>query len=216
MQVSKISNKLYQTCEWIWRLAYVNLLWMFATLAGLVVFGLLPATVAMFAVLSKWVMKEPNIPIFPTFISTYKKEFIKVNVLGLIFAVVGYIIYFNHIFLGTVDGTMHTVLLAGLFCTVFIYLITLFFIFPVYVHYDLKLFQYIKVASVIGIINPLAMITLVLSLALLYHLFYFIPGLVPFFSVSMTGLVIMWCASTTFSRIEKKQEKISCKEGSLG
>ncbi|ABR49444.1 protein of unknown function DUF624 [Alkaliphilus metalliredigens QYMF] len=198
MQIDLMSSKFYRICEWIWRLAYVNLLWIFSTLAGLVIFGMLPATVAMFAVLRKWVMKEPDIIVFQTFINTYRKEFIKANGLGFIFVVVGYMIYFNYLFLGTIAGLMHMVLLSGLFCTVLVYLNTLFYIFPVYVHYDLKLFQYMKVACIIGIINPLTTISLVLSIVLLYYLFYLIPGLVPFFSSSMTGLLIMWCTSMTF------------------
>lgn len=204
MQIDWTSSKFYRLCEWIWRLAYVNLLWIFLTIAGLGVFGLLPATVAMFAVLRKWVMKEPDIPIFSTFISTYKKEFIKVNILGLIFAATGYIIYFNYTFLGTIGGLAHTVLLIGLLCGALAYLMTLLFIFPVYVQYDIKLFQYIKVASVIGFTNPLVVIILLLSLTLLYHFFYLIPGLVIFYSASLPSFLVMWCGSMLFSKIGKK------------
>lgn len=209
MQASRVSGKFYEICEWIWRLAYINILWMLASLAGLVVFGLLPATVAMFAVLRKWVMKELDIPVFQTFIDTYRKEFIKANALGWIILAVGYIIHFNYLFLATVNGTIHILLLVGQLYTLFIYLVTVFFIFPVYVHYDLKLFQYFKLAAIIGIVNPLTIIALVLSFVLLYHIFYIIPGLIPLYSVSAAGLVIMWLASIAFSNLEKKQKKIS-------
>jgi len=204
MQASKMFSEFYRICEWIWRLAYINILWMLASLAGLVVFGLLPATVAMFAVLRKWVMKELDIPVFQTFINTYRKEFIKANALGLILLSGGYIIYFNYLFLATVKGSIHTVLLVGQLCTLFIYLITVFFIFPVYVHYELKLLQYVKLAAIIGIVNPLTTIVLALSFVLLYHIFYIIPGLIPLYSVSVTGFAIMWLASIAFSNFEKK------------
>ncbi|MCT8137105.1 YesL family protein [Anaerobacillus sp. CMMVII] len=215
MNVSWMSSKFYRTCEWIWRFAYVNLLWLFATLAGLVVFGILPATVAMFAVLRKWVMKEPDISVIRTFLSTYKNEFIKINVLGLIFAGIGYVIYFNFLYLSTLSGFMHTVLLVGVGIATVIYLITLFFIFPVYVHYDYKLVQYVKVAFIIGLVNPLALITLLASLLLLLYLFYLVPGLIPFFSISMIGMAIMWPASMAFSRVEQKKEKIIQKNSIL-
>lgn len=212
MQASKISSEFYRICEWIWRLAYINILWMLASLAGLVVFGLLPATVAMFAVLRKWVMKELDIPVFQTFINTYRKEFIKANALGLILLSGGYIIYFNYLFLATVKGSIHTVLLVGQLCTLFIYLITVFFIFPVYVHYELKLLQYVKLAAIIGIVNPLTTIALALSFVLLYHIFYIIPGLISLYSVSVTGFAIMWLASIAFSNFEKRQKKILNRE----
>ncbi|RXJ02077.1 DUF624 domain-containing protein [Anaerobacillus alkaliphilus] len=215
MQVSFMSSWFYRVCEWVWRFAYVNLLWLFATLLGLIVFGIIPATAAMFAVIRKWFMKDPDVAIFSTFVSTYKKEFIRSNVLGLIYAGFGYMLYFNFLFLGTLDGLMHLILMIGLIIATILYGISVLFVLPVFVHYDLKLLQNIKVALIIGFVNPLALITLILSLGLVLYLFYLVPGLIPFFGTSMLGAAIMWCASMAFSRAERKQEKIINKEGLL-
>ncbi len=212
MQVSFMSSWFYRVCEWVWRLAYVNVLWLFATLLGLIVVGILPATAAMFAVIRKWFMKEPDVAIFSTFIKTYKKEFIRINVLGLVFAALGYLLYFNFLYLATLSGFMHLILLVGLIITSIFYIIALLFTFPVFVHYEYKLFQNIKVAFIIAIVNPLALITLFISLGLVFYLLYLVPGLIPFFGASTLGVVIMWSASMAFYRVEKKQEKLLNKE----
>ncbi|WP_078553867.1 YesL family protein [Bacillus alkalicellulosilyticus] len=212
MQVSWMSSKFYRTCEWVWRVAYVNILWLFATLAGLVILGIVPATVAMFAVIRKWLIKDSDIPIFMTFISAFKREFVKSNLLALIFVAVGYVIYFNYTYLATIDGFGHMILLIGLLFAAFIYVIALLFIFPVFVHFDLKLLQYIKTAIIIGIVNPLALITLAISFVLLFFLFYYMPGLMPFFGPCLVGLVTMWCGSMAIERVERKQGMLLSKE----
>ncbi|BDG36084.1 DUF624 domain-containing protein [Saccharococcus caldoxylosilyticus] len=51
-----LDGKLYRVCEWITRLACINILWMLFTLAGLIVFGIAPATVALFTIVRKWLV----------------------------------------------------------------------------------------------------------------------------------------------------------------
>lgn len=203
MEVNWVNSKFYTACQWICQLACLNLLWILFAFGGLIIFGLMPATAAMFTVLKRWVMGEAGIPLLRTFITAYQKEFIGSNLLGLPFAGAGYIIYFNYNFLQVMDAPFQTVLLVSLISTTILYLITAAFIFPVYVHYDLKPLQYIKVASVIGIRSPQMILILVLGLVLLYHLFYFIPGLIPFFGMSATGLIVMGCGTRILVRAEK-------------
>ncbi|OPJ55844.1 YesL family protein [Alkalithermobacter paradoxus] len=203
-RASKVSNKLYEICEWICRLVYINILWIASTVIGLVVFGIAPATVAMFGVLRKWTVGDTDTSVFRAFIKIYKEEFIKSNILGVIFLAFGYMIYFNYLLSQMIDGIFHRILWIGLFPTVFIYMITLFFVFPVYVHYDLKLLQYIKVAFMIAISNPLEIIIFGLTVCLLCYMFYFIPAGIPFFGVSIIAWIVMLRASGIFMRVDKK------------
>ncbi|MFA9557081.1 YesL family protein [Evansella sp. AB-rgal1] len=207
MQVGWMSSGFYRTCEWIWKLAYVNLLWLGFTLVGLVLFGFLPATVAMLTIMRKWLQSE-DVPIFKTFVITYKNEFLKINALGVVFAVGAYILYFNYMYLGTVTGLTHTVVALGWYVALFVYSITLLFVIPAYVHLELKLFQYIKTALIVALVNPLSVITLFISFFLLFNLFHNVPGLIPFFGPSLIGFVIMWCGHMSFNRIDRKQQKL--------
>ncbi|SDY28314.1 Uncharacterized membrane protein YesL [Evansella caseinilytica] len=209
MQPSWMASKFYRTCEWVWKLAYLNLLWLLFSLLGFVVIGIFPATAAMFAVLRKWFLKDTDVPVFSTFFTTFKNNFFKVNLLGFLFAAVGYILYFNYQYLGTVDGGIHSVLAVGWYIGSFLYLLALLFVFPVYVHYELKLLHYLKAAVIIAAVNPLALATLFVSLGLLFYLFYLIPGLIPFFGASVFGLSVMWCAHMSFQRLERKKQKLA-------
>src|SRR5690625_1946818 len=89
----------YTLANWIMRLAYVNILWIAFSLVGIIILGFFPATIGMFTVIRKWIQGDGDIPIFTTFWATYKKEFLKSNLLGLFLSLIGYILYIDFIFL---------------------------------------------------------------------------------------------------------------------
>ncbi len=202
MEINWVYSRPYRACEWICRMVYLNMLWLMATILGLILFGVFPATVAMLTVMRKWLLQEINTPIFSTFAATYKKEFLRSNGLGLMMAAAGFIIYLNFSIIGAIGGAISFVLLAGLISTAILYVIALLFVFPTYVHYELKLTDYIKAALVLGIRNPLVLMALILSLILLYFLFNLVPGLMPFFIGSATGLILMWFGSRSFKEFK--------------
>jgi uncharacterized membrane protein YesL len=199
----------YVVCEWIMRLAYVNLLWIVFSLAGFIVLGVSPASVSLFTIVRKWLMKETDLPIFQTFLQTYKKEFIKANKLGLIMLVMGLFLYTDFQLLNSVGGTIQYILSVPLLIITFLYCITLLYIFPVYVQYEQKPFQYIKNSFYIGVINMHITIFLIAAFLVLSFILKAVPGLIPFFVVSFVSLITMGGALISFRRIESKQKKFN-------
>jgi uncharacterized membrane protein YesL len=209
MQFNWVVGKAYTGCEWVMKLAYVNILWVLFSLGGLIFLGISPASVALFTILRKWLMNETDVPIFRTFLNTYKKEFVKSNQLGWVMALIGMFLYFDFKYLITVGGTIQYVLSIPLVIVAILYFITMLYLFPVYVHYELRLIQYIKNSFYIGIINmhiTILMIAVTLLIGILYRS---IPGIVPFFSISLFSLMLMTGAKQSFNRIEAKQKKLS-------
>src|SRR5690625_5218522 len=93
--MSKFVSGYYRLALWITRFAYLNLLWVVFTFVGLIFFGFLPATAAMFAVVRKWIGGEANIPVLPTFWKSYRKEFVKINIIGYIVFIIWYFLSFE-------------------------------------------------------------------------------------------------------------------------
>lgn len=129
-----LTGRFMRVCEFISRMAYVNLLWIFFTVLGLGVFGAMPATVSLFAVTRKWVMGEPDVPVFGTFWRTYKREFMKSNFLGIILFAAGYMLYIDLTFLPA--GGFFEVVRWGLIVCGLLFLIILLYIFPIYAQYE--------------------------------------------------------------------------------
>lgn len=206
MEVGGIWGNFYWLCLWIMRLAYLNILWGLFTVLGLIIIGFTPATIAMFTVFRKWLKKETEIEIFETFWSTYKEEFFKSNIFTIIIGTIGLILLVDLAFLGSItEHRVYPLMLGGLFLCGFIYIILILYIFPLYVNYNLSRWLYIKYAILIGLTNLHYTITMMVVISGLYYLFMRIPGLIPFFSISTTGLVIMAISYLSFKNLDKKR-----------
>src|SRR5690625_929809 len=198
-------GRVFRWCEGIMRLAYVNLLWILFTILGLGIFGIFPATIALFAVTRKWVMGDLYIPVFSTFWQTYRKEFLKSTLLGWVLFVIGYMIYVDLALLptgGFLDVVRWGIVICGL-----LYIIILFYIFPIYVHFHWKNRHYIKYALLLGASHPHYTLLMIIGIGALYYIVMSIPGLLPFFSVSILAYIMMWTVYQVIKNIEKKQSK---------
>ncbi|QGH33484.1 DUF624 domain-containing protein [Gracilibacillus salitolerans] len=208
MQLNGLTGIIYKTGVWTIRLFYTNLLWIVFTLLGLGVFGLMPATVSLFAVLRQWIIKKEDFPIFKNFLYYYRKEFIKSNLFGLLFLVVGFIIRVDIIFLKE-SSTLFLQILSGvMLCIGLLFFIILLYFFPVYVHFDISFTQHLKYALIIGVSQVSSTIIMVLGLALVFCLYWYISGLIPLFFMSLFSLNLMWFGYRSFVKIEYEQQQV--------
>lgn len=203
-----LTNGFIRITERILRFAYLNLLWVIFTLLGLVVFGFMPATTAMFSVVRKWSMGKVDVPIFQTFWMHYRGSFLKANLLGGVLLVIGYILYIEFSILRTQESLVYYIASFGIITQMVIYIIILMYILPIFVHFDLKITQYFKWSFIIGIIHPILTVVLLVGINLIYFMtFKTIPALIFLFGGSFTAFIIMRGASLTFSKFEQVEIK---------
>lgn len=204
MELDGMTGRFFRICEVISRLAYLNILWILFTLLGLGIFGIIPATVALFAVIRKWVMGDTDVPIFATFRKIYRKEFLKSTMLGGSLLLVGYILYVDFIYLPS-DG-IFAVVRFGLMIVSLLFVIILLYIFPLFVHYEWKNRLYIKYALVLGASHPHYTLLMLIGIGVLYFVSVKIPGIIPFFSISLLAYIIMWTSYQVIQKIEATQK----------
>jgi uncharacterized membrane protein YesL len=203
MIMNKLSmSGLYTLTEWITRFAYVNLLWIGFSLLGLVVFGISPATVAMFTIIRKWIMGDNDFPVFQTFWNSYKKEFLRGNRLGLVIALLAYIIFIDLNYI-----KLDTIIQIPLYLIIFAIVMTILYIFPVYVHYNVTFIQLFKNSFFIMMVNPLSSILMLIGFVALFFVMKFLPALSFFFGGSLSAGIIMSSCYLAFQKIEKKLQK---------
>ncbi|WP_368658766.1 YesL family protein [Metabacillus halosaccharovorans] len=197
---------LYTVSLWVTRLAYVNILWVSFTILGIVIVGFYPATTAMFAVIRKWVLGDHDIPIFKTFWSNYKKEFVKSNILGLFISIIAFIMYSSLNIISSLTIPTLKILYIPNGLVTLLFLLTILYIFPVFVHYDVKLTKVAKNAFIIMTINPIATFCMVVLSGFLVYMIHTFPGLIPFFSGSVIAFLLMFLSNYAFNRASKKVE----------
>ncbi|SEM48127.1 Uncharacterized membrane protein YesL [Terribacillus saccharophilus] len=197
--------------EWIMRMAYVNVLWLVFLLPGLVVFGVFPATTALLHVMHQWLQGKTDIPIFQTFLQTYKKEFVNSNKLGYIYVLLGYILYLDFLFLTSAANAALYFTIPYLIVTSIAFSASLY-AFPMLVHYDMKPFQIVKRSFFIMMLNPSQTFVMLVGTIGVGSILWYFQGLALFFSFSIVALIVMMPAAKAFERTEKKSTKLLAKE----
>ncbi|THE10839.1 DUF624 domain-containing protein [Bacillus timonensis] len=185
--------------DWVYRLAYVNILWLFFSLLGLVILGIFPATASMYTVIRKW-MNNEEVSVFRVFSETYRKEFMQSNIIGWILLLMGLILWLDFMFLGNMQGIFYNILTFILLPITFIYLSVLFFIFPVFVHFQLNKSEYFKYAFIISLSYPHYTLLMIIGSIILLVLFITFPLLFPLLSGSTIGLLNMLVSKWIFKK----------------
>lgn len=202
-----LNSFLYKVCEWIMRFAYLNILWIVFSFLGFIFAGIFPATVAMFTVLRKWVMKQTDTSIFHTFYQAYKREWLKSNLYGIVVLSFAAFIFMEYTIINEHSHFLLQFSKYPLLLLVLLFSFLLLYGFPTYVHYEGKLFQIVKNSLLISLVNPFWTVVMVLSLTMIFSLLHILPSLSLFFGASVSSFVIMWCCYQGFLNVQEKQAK---------
>lgn len=207
MELEGWKGKLYWFVEWITLLAVLQLLWTGLTLLGLLLFGVAPATVAMFTTLRKRLQGEDGLKrLVKIYWNTYKVEFIPSNKIGMILLSVGYFLTINFQIASSLHGLLGLLLLTVLISISILFGMIVVNIFQLYAHYDLPTLRYFAASIIFSIAYPLQMISNIVGLIILYKLYSWFPGLIPFFGVSLAALFLTWMSSHIFKNDRDVEE----------
>jgi len=210
MEPTGVMGAVYQIADKVSKLAYINLLWILFSLMGLLVFGIFPATIAMFTVLRKIVLKQ-EFNMFSMFWTTYKKEFFKGNLLGIVLVMINVITYLSFSFYKESTGSMELFFYPMTIVMILIFLTTLF-VFPVYVHFNVRFLQIFKTSFIFMSIYLLSSHSIALNSFVFILLMFTLPAITIFFGGSIIGLIIMASVNRAFKKNEEKlgQSRAEC------
>ncbi|WP_062110143.1 YesL family protein [Bacillus niameyensis] len=207
MELKGFIGALYKLGDWVIRLVYVNILWVLFIGVGGIVLGIMPSTTALFSVMRKWMKGETDLPIFKTYWRSFKKDFKKANLLGLVLGVISLILYVDYRVILISPGATFQILALVLMVILFIFSLMCLYLFPVFVSYEMKLFQYFKFSFLFTFASPLSTIIMLVGLFFTGILLTMVPGLIIFFGASATAFIIMASANRAFGKIKYKIEK---------
>jgi uncharacterized membrane protein YesL len=203
-----VNGKLYTYCDWIMKFGYINLLWWLFTVMGLFIFGISPATIALFTITRKWLRGETEIPIWSVFWRTYKSEFIRSNFIGLIYLLIGFLFYEDGRIMLKRPGSLNIFITLLLLVIAILFLISSMYLFPVYVHFQLKTVSYIKYSLMMGISQFPYTIIMIAAVWLNYMILKFLPGVFLFFGMSLLSFTLMWAGDKAFHKAQMKVSQL--------
>lgn len=207
MRTTGWMGKFYGIIEFITMLAVLQLMWIGFTLLGLVIFGVSPATVGLFSVMRKKLQGEDSLrALTRAYWTTYKKEFVNANKIGVILIILGYFLTINYQVVSMMNGTMGLFMLTLLVMITVMYAVMVLNIFQVFAHYELPFSRYFSASLLLSISFPIQMIGSMMGLYAFYRVFLVIPGLLPFFGISIAVLFLTWMSSQIFKMKDESEE----------
>ncbi|UOQ83414.1 YesL family protein [Gracilibacillus salinarum] len=174
-------------CNWVVRLAYINVLWCVFTMLGGIIFGWAPATVSSFTIMRRWMEKE-EFRILPYFWKIYKKEFLQANASGLINLVIFIILLTNLLILSNTSSLLTPVFIIGNWSLFLLFTIFMLIFYVVYTFVEGSTLLKYQQALFFSISRlPISLLILLVNASWVWILFQF-PGLILLFSVSVSLL----------------------------
>ncbi|MFK4789649.1 DUF624 domain-containing protein [Microbacterium sp. ZW T5_56] len=172
--------RLHAVCEWIWFTALINLLWIAFTLAGLIVLGAAPATVAAVA-LTRRRLRGDRVRVVREFSRGWLNDFSAANiVIGPALGLTALLLWGTTRQIAGAAPALATAATAIGFVFAFLLAAVLA---PLYVNYDLPRGRYLLVASRWLLANLIHGVLLAIAAIAIIVASFFLPGLIPVFSV---------------------------------
>ena len=237
MEMKGAMGGLYKVTEWITRIAFSNILWVLCSspflfilftkflmmtqtpdahneqilsnwiLGILAPFLLFPATAALFTVVRKWVMGDPDIPIFKTFFKGYKENYKQAMIGGIVYTLLFVIMYVDYTVYMTqlkgfqLVGIVMLVLLLVLF-------VSMFNFFSMAVHYEMKTRQLLKNAILLTLIRPFRVFSTLAGSAILVFIGMKMFVLFIFFLFSLMALLAFFNFYATYLKMQEQAERM--------
>jgi uncharacterized membrane protein YesL len=187
--------------EWIYLLFVIQMFWLVGAVIGLGLFGIIPSTLAMFAVFRKR-LQDGDVDIIKTFWNAYRTMFFKSQLTGLFWILLGLFLYYDIRILFNYQNTFSFIIGAILISVLLIYLLATMILMPMNVHYEMTSSNRVRLSVMIAITMPHISIGLTLSTILVYFIATYIPILFLLCGISLAAFLYMKCSQNAFIEVE--------------
>ena len=197
------STRLYEAADEVVWAARLTLLCAVFTLAGGVVLGVGPATVAAYTVARRHALDE-SFQVWPAFTAAYRREFGRGNALVLPLAGMTILLVTNYFYFASMGAAATLARLTTLVALVATAMIAAYLL-PMAVHYDLRTIAYVPKASLFALTRPAASVLLLLVLTAIGYAVVAYPVLVV---VAVGGWIQLdtWLCLRFFAENEARQK----------
>jgi uncharacterized membrane protein YesL len=196
------STRIYTACSEVVWMAQLNVLWIVFTLAGGVVFGLGPATLAAYTLARRHARGE-TIQVWTEFWNAYRREFGRGSLLVLPVAVLAVVLVGNYLYFAALGPGMGAWRIAT-----FVALLALAgvgtYLGPLYTHYELPLWGYIPKASLLALTRPASTVLLLFALWAIVYVTVTVPVLAPVISIGAWIYINTWLCLRFFEENEAR------------
>lgn len=195
-------NKIYEVFNRIYYLMKLNGLWLLFTLLGGVVFGIIPATIALYACIRQQIRNESETHLFQMFKKYYVETFRRSMLFSVVFAAIALFFFGETVILVNV-GTGNLLLEIAIKVTRLLIILGVAMFFPIFVHFDVKGIKTVVQPLLFLLICPLEVLYMGLIFVLVSLLFAISPLLILFIGIALPAYGMSLIMMKKFTRLEK-------------
>jgi len=197
-----VVNKIYEVFNRIYYLMKLNGLWLLFTLLGGVVFGIIPATIALYACIRQQIRNESETHLFQMFKKYYVETFRRSMLFSVVFAAIALFFFGETVILVNV-GTGNLLLEIAIKVTRLLIILGVAMFFPIFVHFDVKGIKTVVQPLLFLLICPLEVLYMGLIFVLVSLLFAISPLLILFIGIALPAYGMSLIMMKKFTRLEK-------------
>ncbi|GAA0358124.1 YesL family protein [Alkalibacterium iburiense] len=204
------TNVIMAFFEWLMILAYLNLLWFFFTLKGFIVFGIGPATLALFGLIRKKLRQGDLAYIYQNF----KREVDEHKTFGRPFSWltlgVALFLYVDMMVVRAlpVSELIQMGVIPALIVVSGLTVIVSTFTIGIRLEFKEDLVPAIKKGFWVTLISPITVVVILHAFLIQWLLLSYIPALFPFYSISLFAFLSQWIMTKAFRRMKNKKKSI--------
>nr|WP_229084818.1 DUF624 domain-containing protein [Enterococcus dispar] len=180
----------------------LNGLWLLFTLLGGVVFGIIPATIALYACIRQQIRNESETHLFQMFKRYYVETFRRSMLFSVVFAAIALFFFGETVILVNV-GTGNLLLEIAIKVTRLLIILGVAMFFPIFVHFDVKGIKMVVQSLLFLLICPLEVLYMGLIFVLVSLLFAISPLLILFIGIALPAYGMSLIMMKKFTRLEK-------------
>lgn len=204
------SNLFMKGLEWVAFLAYINVLWIGFTLAGVIVAGIGPATLTAFSMIRRKLRQGDHAHVFSRFKSEYKTHFKAGNIYSSLLTASVIFLYVDFRIIQALPPSpiIQAIVLPALIILTALLLVTATFAIGYYLEYQENILTSIKKAFWLSLISPVSDLVIIHAFLFLALVLTYIPAFVLFFSLSLYGFITQWIMNKAFDRIRTRKKSL--------
>jgi uncharacterized membrane protein YesL len=193
----KVDGLFHRVCTWIYRFAYLNLLFLICCLPIITIF---PATAALFGVVRQWVKKNDP-PVFTTYKLLFVENLKQSMIIGCAVTGLYLLIFADFYLISRMQIGMKDTLFIALVIISFFLFISVLYISPLMVNGYYSSKQLVKNAFQLAIYKPfITLINLLTIIGLIFISLRFSFFLV-FFFFSVSAFITYWFSEKKFIQV---------------
>lgn len=186
--MNKSDNIFFRILDIFAHFVLLNVLWIILCLPIITIF---PATTALYSVIRKWITEGTDAGVIQLFLTSFKENFKKSFIIGLLWLVAGLILYFDLSILLQIEFTGRSFVFILLAFSTMLYVFISIYVFFFLVQYELSIVHTIKNALILSVSRLLHTLLFLVIIAGAVVITYYIKIFIIIFG-SMLAFVLYY------------------------